>query len=349
MFRFFILILALPVWAYEKQETQFSSSPIKVYESQDSEEELIQKKQEASSLREQQTSSSPAIIIREQPPVQVYSEPLTPQEKLVRTRKQAEEQTEDRIKTRLELLRLRDEKARMDKILSPLDDQHVDVQQTQQRPPIKQEIVEKPQQTRKYFIHLGMGRLNHYTRNLPTPQSIERIGASFTAGFGLYELRKISVEYTFNYSRHSIPYTLNNPSYNPIFTKFHLYSHSLALKYYLFSDRLRPFIGAVASINRRSYTTTVQERYRYSSDFYWNDRSSHALQGAFVTGAELFLAERFIVGIDIRFYVNIYDLEDAWVRKTSYYRHYYEAFQVQQPLPEEMSWYNIQGFFRFLL
>ncbi len=345
MFRFFIAILALPIWAYEKegvQQTKLPSSPIQVYESQDDEEVARTKEQDIAPVQQGQ-QNPPVVIIREQPPIQVYSEPLTPQDKLTRARRQAEEQTENKIKSRLELLRLQDEKARMDKLLSPLEDQHVSVPQQKESAP-----VQTPKESaRKYFIHLGMGHLNHYNRSVYHPDSIERLGASFTAGFGIYEFQKLSLEYTFNFSKHRVAYPPMNHLYNPTHTRFSLYSHSIALKFYILSDRIRPFIGAVASLTKRSYTTEVAEHHRYDPFFYWNERASTAIQGAFVTGAELFITQNFVVGLDLRLYMNIHDLKDEWIKRTHHY-YYYTAFETPQALPEEMSWYNLQGFVRFL-
>ena len=352
VFRFVILMLIFPIWAYEKegpQQTKLPSSPIQVYESQDEEEagELVQvqaQERERIPVQQEQQTSPTTIIIREQPPVQVYSQPSTPQDKLSRARKQAEEHTENKIRTRLELLRLKDEKARMDQLLSPLDDQHISVQQGNPAP-VQQPAVETFKQARKFFIHVGMGYLNHYNSNSPYPQSIERLGSSFTAGFGLYEFDRFSLEYTFSYSKHRVAYPpINNIHYNPTETVFRLRGHSLALKYYLSSQRIKPFIGAIISLNRRSYSTAIGELYRRDPIFYLEGRVVTAVQGGVITGLELFITQRIVLGLDARFYMNIHDLEDA-LGKNNYY---YTVFQIQQPLPEEMSWYNLQGFIRIL-
>ena len=113
MFYFFILAIALPLWAYEKkevQETNLRSSPIQVYESKETPTDSYENKERPTESNiqvknpvqqtEQNASGPQTIIIREQPPVQVYSAPLTPQEKLSKARKQAEEETENTIKTR---------------------------------------------------------------------------------------------------------------------------------------------------------------------------------------------------------------------------------------------------------
>ncbi len=340
MFRFFIILLALPAGAYEREEEpQLPSSPIRVYEN--SEEEKPAGQTPVQMQREQ-------VIIREQPPIQVYSAPLTPQEKLTRARKQAEEQTENKLKTRLELLRLKDEKARMDKLLSPFEDQHISVPEEQGVLKPEPSVPAQTPSARKYFLHLGLGRLNHYNRNPHYPESIQRLGASLTGGLGLYESQKLSIEYTYSFSKHRVVYAPVNPLFNPTHTRFDLHSHSLGLKYYVLSSGLiRPFLGGVASLNIRSYTTEVAESHRYDPFYYWNERASRAFQGAFVTGAELFITQNFVLGLDLRLYMNIYDLQDMWVQKTEQY-YYYTVFETTQPLPEEMSWYNLQGFVRFL-
>ena len=214
MFHFFILAIALPLWAYEKkevQQTNLRSSPIQIYESEEKSTEsnapetntenidLVQQK------AEQNSSSPQTIIIREQPPVQVYSAPLTSQEKLSRARKQAEEETEKTIKTRLELLRLKDEKNRMEQLLNPLQDEHISVQQPQKT---STESMPPPtlQRTRKYFLHAGMGYLNHHTRRTPYPQSIQRVGYSSSLGLGLYDSHRFSIGYTWTFSKHQIIY-----------------------------------------------------------------------------------------------------------------------------------------------
>ncbi|MDE0151245.1 MAG: hypothetical protein OXK80_01950 [Bdellovibrionales bacterium] len=343
MFRFFILILAVPSWAYEREEvqqTKLPSSPIQVYESQSSETDSAQAQEQAPV---QQTQQNPVIIIREQPSVQVYSEPATPQEKLSRARKQAEEQTENKIRTRLELLRLQDEKARMDKVLSPLEDQDVSVQQSTEPAPV-QKTIDTTQKSRFSFVHIGMGYLNHYTRSAPYPESIERRGTAFAGGFGLYESRKFSIEYIFNFSRHRVVYPIVNPQYDPRYTLFDLYSHSIAIKYYILSGRLKPFVGLVGSLNMREYSTDVAEHLRYTPMYYWHKRHSTAFQGGVTAGAELFITRRFVAGLELRWSLNIHDLKDMG----SNHHYYFATFQAEQPLPEDMSLYGIQGFFRIL-
>ena len=350
MFHFFILILAFPVWAYEKEEVQQSalpSSPIQVYESRDSEKKLVQTQERDDTIPVQKEQQNPpVIIIREQPPVQVFSEPVTPQEKLSKARKQAEEQTENKIRTRLELLRLQDEKARMDKVLSPLEDADVSVQQSTPAPVQEKEIIE-PQKARRAFIHLGMGYLSHYTRSAPFPESIERRGATLTAGFGLYESNKFSIEYLLSFSRHRVVYPPINSQYDPRFTLFDLYSHSIAFKYYVLSGRLKPFIGLVGSLNTREYSTDLAEYHLYNPIYYWDKRSSNAFQGGATLGAELSVTQKFVVGLELRWSLNIHDLKDMGIEKPNHY-YYYTAFQAEQPLPEDMSLYSMQGFFRIL-
>ena len=349
MFHFFILILALPVWAYEKEEvqqTKLPSSPIQVYESQSSEEELAQTQERDTIPVQQEQQNAPVIIIREQPPVQVYSEPLTPQDKLSKARRQAEEQTENKLRNRLELLRLKDEKTRMDKMLSPLEDADVSVQQSTQSAPVEEKVSE-PQKTRRAFIHLGMGYLNHYTSRAPHPESIERRGAAFTGGFGLYESNRFSIEYLLNFSRHRVVYPPINSQYDPRLTLFDLYSHSITIKYYILPGRLKPFIGLVGSLNTREYSTDLAEHHLYNPIYYWDKRSSNAFQGGFTAGAELSITQKFVVGLELRWSLNIHDLKDLGVEKPNHY-YYYAAFQAEQPLPEDMSLYGLQGFFRIL-
>lgn len=350
VFRFFILILAFPSWAYEREEVQHKklpTSPIQVYESQSSAENSVQAQKQAPV---QQTQQNPVIIIREQPPVQVYSEPATPQQKLSKARKQAEEQTENKIRTRLELLRLQDEKARMDKMLSPLEDEDVSVQQSAKPAPV-QKTIDTPQKSRFSFVHIGVGYLNHYTRSAPYPQSMERRGTAFSGGFGLYESSRFSIEYIFNFSRHRVLYPPVNTQYDPRYTLFDLYKHSVALKYYILSGRLRPFVGIVGSLNMREYTTDLAEQHLlYTPMYYWHKRTSKAFQGGVTAGAELFITRRFVAGLEFRWSLNIHDLRDIGIEKPNHYYYYtaYAAYQAEQPLPEDMSLYGIQGFFRIL-
>ena len=349
MFHFFILILAFPTWAYEREEVQNYSSPIQVYES--SEKEPVQAKEEAP------VTQNPVIIIREQPSVQVYSEPLTPQEKLSRARKQAEEQTENKIRTRLELLRLQDEKTRMDKILTPLEDQDVSIQNPEKTPPVQKQMEETHNVHHPYyvdnhflfFVHIGGGYLNHYTRSAPHPDSIERRGIAFSGGAGLYldESKRLSIEYTFNFSRHRVVYPILNVQYDPRFTLIDLYSHSVSLKYYILSGRLRPFVGLVGSWNIREYTTELAEISRYSPIYYWDKRSSDAFQGGVTAGAELILSRRFFAGLELRWSLNIHDLKDIGIQNPNH-NYYFARFQAEQPLPEDMSLYGIKGFLRIL-
>ena len=361
MFYFFILAISLPLWAYEKKEVrqdQLPSSPIQVYESQEEKAAAQTKEQGRVFMPDNETASrtkkpdetpvqqnSPTtIIIREQPPVQVYSEPLTPQEKLSRARKQAEEHTENKIRTRLELLRLKDEKTRMDQLLSPLQDENVSVQQPQKSAPV-QEV--KAPRTHNYFFHVGPGYVNHYTKNSPYPKAIERMGTSWAVGLGLYESHKFSIEYTFNFSKHRVVYPPVNYQYDPRYTQFDLIIHSIALKYYILPGRIKPFVGLIGSFNAREYSTELEQFHRYNPIFYWDKRPSKSFQGGVVAGAEVLIGQNFVIGLDFRFSMNIHDLKDIGIAKEDHY-YYYTAFQAQQPLPEDMQLYNLQGFFRIL-
>jgi len=344
VFYFFILVLALPVWAYEKEETQrtkLPSSPIQVYESRDSEEHLIQtqERDDAVSAEKEKQQNLPVIIIREQPPVQVYSEPLTPQEKLSKARKQAEQQTEDKIRTRLELLRLKDEKARMDKVLDPLEDKDVSVPESAKPAPVQEKASEPFQKSHRFFGHFGIGHLYHHTRRASYSKPIERRGYLYVGGAGLYE-SNISIEYTFNFSKHRVNY----PQTYPRHTLFNLYSHSIAFKYYVSSGRLKPFIGLTGSLNIRKYTTDIADYYSHPPTYYWDQRSSSAFQGGATAGAELWISQKFVAGLEFRWSLSIYSLKDIGTEKESYYSNYLG----EQPEPEDMSLYGIQGFFRIL-
>ena len=354
MFHFLILIIALPLWAYEKKEvreTNLPSSPIQVYENK--EEPNAQVKNIAPVQQTEEEDSPKTIIIREQPPVQVYSVPLTPQDKLSKARKQAEEETENTIKTRLELLRLKDEKARMEQLLTPLEDEHISTVQQPEKTTPDESAAPSSQRTTRYFLHAGMGHLDHYTRRTPYPQSIQRIGTASSLGLGLYDSHKFSIGYTWIFSKHQIIYPI--PGMAPNLFSFNLQSHSITLKYYVLSKHsklIKPFIGAAASFNIRNYKTLVDELRKYDPNYYdpsyyWHERVSKAFQGALTAGVELLISRYFLIGLDLRFYMNIHDLQDIWLSKDRFY--YSQAFQVQMPLPEEMSWYNLQGFIRILL
>ena len=58
--------------------------------------------------------------------------------------------------------------------------------------------------------------------------------------------------------------------------------------------------------------------------YYWHERFSKAFQGALTAGFELLISRYFVIGLDLRFYMNIHDLEDIWLTKDQFY--YSQAF-----------------------
>ncbi len=299
--------------------------------------------------------SEQVIQVNEQAPIQVYSVPLSPQEKLSQARRRAEQHTEDKIRTRLETMRLREEQERLNKILTPLGDEHV----AAPAPLVSNEQTHSYHSKNKassFFIQLGVGKLYYFLNSYPRLSYQNFQGSNnymqiLSAGLGVY-FSRISLEYSPYYNTYRLFYPTD------VYNNIKLYSHELAAKFYfnVQSGSIRPFIGVLAAFQTRTYQTDIDtwnERVaRFSTYrgltkniFTWRGRQSQTLQAGMTAGLEAHLNSHLIIGGEVRGFTNMYDLKDRWNQQQVSY--YYQVFP-NSPAPEEWSWYRLQFYARYL-
>ena len=105
------------------------------------------------------TQALETIQINEQAPIQVYSAPLTHEEKLSQARIRAEQETENKIRARLETMRLREEQKRLNQILTPLEDESV---ATQTPVPVTDPTQSHTHSDHGYSDHSHSDRSSHF-------------------------------------------------------------------------------------------------------------------------------------------------------------------------------------------
>ena len=106
---------------------------------------------------------TPSFKVSEQPPTQVYSSPVLRQaDRLSLERQKMEKETERTLRERLELLRLKDEQKRLNRLTAPMDQPGVAVPKNIPQPQQSQfsqsfKISYTP--SHPYYISLGLGRI----------------------------------------------------------------------------------------------------------------------------------------------------------------------------------------------
>ena len=225
-----------------------------------------------------------------------------------------EKETERTLRERLELLRLKDEQKRLNRLTSPMNQPNVSVPKNIQQPhssqqsSFSQSFNTNYTPPRPYYISLGLGRIffseveigeNPYS-NSRIPNKVHS-GYLFSAGLGLYTGTRLSFGYLFNLSKHR----MTHPDIITQENRFSLYTHSALLKFALFPGRLKPFIGALVSFNQRTawpeYTSAIipVEANHYFS-FY----------GGPSAGVDLFLGSRVGLSIIISYIMNVYRFQN---------------------------------------
>lgn len=262
--------------------------------------------------------------IEEGPTTEVITMPLSNEEKLMRARKKAEQTTEGKIKERLETLRLQDEQKRLNQLL-PFEEQGSVSEKTLSPPPESPLPSSQYIPLHRHFVRLGLGNLKYFNTDTVISSVVSSIG------IGVLEGSRVSFDVHFSYSTHRLPDESRQTQ-----NLFIHYSWVMALKYFIFSGRLKPSIGVLCSYNWR--------RYRGDINFVLNEISSQSLNVGLVGGLEYFLGPRFIVGADVRFHVNMKDFEDKFYGKRRDYFEYYNEHST----PEELSWSTFNAFIGFL-
>ena len=317
------------------------------------------------------TQLSETIHISEQTPIQVYSAPLTPQEKLSQARIKAEQETEYKIRARLETMRLREEQKRLEQILTPLEDENV---ATQTPAPATSLAPSDPSYVdhshvdhshsphssgsktkRGFFIQISISQLYYFLNRYPQIsnsnfQSHNDYFEKLSLGLGAY-FSRMSLEYSPYFSKYRLTYS------ESIYNNIKLRSHEVAAKFYFYqSGSIRAFIGVLGAFQNRTYQTDEsvwnEQVERYSSGysgfqrniFTWQGRKSRTFQAGMTAGLETLLNQRIAIGGEIRGFINMYDLEDQWNQKYSYF---YQIFPESRS-PENWSWSRLQLYFRFI-
>ena len=289
-----------------------------------------------------QNSPSPVQQASEQPPIQVLSRPLSPQEKLTRARQNAEKTTEDKIRTQLEVMRLKDEQKRLKQVMAPLEQSPGAVYEKAPSPieTTQQSVQPAPEKSGSFFLHFGVGTLDDFNAN---PGYLVTYGNIYTGGVGVYEGESLSVEYTYSYSKHRLAYTLLGDFHNNI----NLHNSIFSLKFYPLKryKKFKPFVGIAASYSYRYYTTDLEEWYKGLPNYrqyyhHWHGKRSNTIKGGLVAGAEMRISKFLVLGVDAHYFINVHNFQNRWNTAQSFFYTHYQQF------PEELNWYKLQAFLR---
>ena len=314
-------------------------------------------------------------VILERPPTDVVTVPESQSEKLRRARREAEETTEGKIQEKLEILRLKAEQERLNKIMSPLDGESEVV--NQDKAPIKKKPQIKKQTSsyspaHPYYFQVGWGWPGFFegSRHQYLERKVLSSSYAWSAGLGVYQGHAMSVDYTFSYSTHQIYPEWNRPSEDS-FAHFH---HALALKYFILSGRIKPFAGFLASVNGHKYYSSFRYEDNLANNAYyyygqvidryygWNDRTVWTLNGGISAGVDILLGSRLAVSVSYRFHMHLYELNageynewpwESWSYNTNHYYGYHDFYNAYyEPFseipPHRMNWHNFDIYLKFL-
>lgn len=285
------------------------------------------------------TQSVAQVAIQKQPVTNVESSPLTISraETMRKSREDAEKETETRIVEKLEMSRMEDEKRRsqalfgdrfdeMNKpgeakapkaevVASPVavkaapsaDDVNaiVDARLSEKLEAKKEEKIPN----RAYFQ--GLLGITDY----PSVTNVKSNGSLGVAG-GMKFNDRMLVEGSFSYSQFSVEQrdgvsicNGTNCEVYPRITDMDQYTAALALKYQILGGIFRPVVGGVVAYNYRTYQ---DQQFTVNN----NNASSQAVDGGFVTGVDLEFTEKFALGLDYRYLINITN----WNNNSGYQR-----------------------------
>lgn len=94
------------------------------------------------------------------------------------------------------------------------------------------------------------------------------------------------------------------------------YAASLGLKYFMFTGMVKPFLGGLMQYNYRTYAWS-NNNYGYNNYYnngYYNNNSestnSHAVDFGLNVGADIVFNHKFSLGVDYRYFFNIYSRKD---------------------------------------
>ena len=287
------------------------------------------------------SSASVQNSVSEQKPIQVIAEPIrvSRPEKLRIAREQAEKTTEDKIKEKLESIRLREEQKRLNQILHPLGGPGAVSSSSSGDEPQggeQADVYLRPSGENfnvggKGYIFGGAGRLMYYgSGGQPMPVSSSMV---YSLGIGMLEGSRLGFSASVSRSKHRLNHETR--LYKNLFTH---YSGAVSLKYFLFSRRrIKPFIGGLISYSYRRYTGEQRT-------WDWYDRTSQSVNFGLSGGMDVFLGSNFAVSAEGRVFFTEYAFEDdRWTTNSSYFT-YYET----QVTPEESTWATFNVYVKVL-
>ena len=155
----------------------------------------------------------------------------------------------------------------------------------------------KPKQKSNMGVLLGAGDYN--------ASNIEANGAlGFT--IGSYIDDHFSVEGSFLYSN----YQLDEYWRRDFYKEIDQYDFSLGAKYSVLPGRIKPFVAGNVTYIYRNYTDRTDEFFG-DNDFDNETVTSSAVNAGFGVGLDFFVNERFSVGFEYRYSLNVYNNSDS--------------------------------------
>ncbi|MBK7890937.1 MAG: outer membrane beta-barrel protein [Bdellovibrionales bacterium] len=280
-----------------------------------------------------------------------------------RDRQSLELQTESRIVEKLEEARMEDERRRSERLFNqsfgsgdhsqPAPQQVQVIQAPVAAPVVPVEAVKpEPKVNVKEEVRAALEEMKPKEEAKPTEYYIQglvgmgnypdavNVRGNVSTGFsvGIVTPERIVAEGTFQYSEFDIE--TMNPGYSyatPPFKTLSQYNFSAAMKYQLFSGRVRPVVGAVAGYTYRSYRD--QQTYYYSTNA--GNVSTNAFDVGGLVGLDVQLTNSFSIGVDLRYMKNI-----AYRENSDYQRSF--VYQRVGKAVEELDYYMSSLVARFM-
>ena len=332
---------------------------------EEDEADLIEEEQKSPQIIIYENPQQKSPLINEQVPENVYGSPIpTRREKIIEERQKAEQETENIIQERLELMRIRDEKERLRQLMGPLNEQpnviHSEESSELKKPSSKKSV----KRSRPYFFSFGGGYLNFnnysLTQSLFTQSGIYdyNYGSPFGYGYGGY-----GNYYPYGGNFYGIyPYSSGNFFRDRYIFSSYLWSASIGIQEgnrvsfeykltwsghvmspdvvtgesrFLFLSHTGILKYFLTSGNVRPFLglgISFNQRFAVPPILYGISSLYHSFAAGPVAGIEIFLGERWAIGAMGRYTVNVYQLSshrDFFYNQNSYY--------YPRRIPEEMD------------
>lgn len=276
---------------------------------------------------------------QQQPTTYVEANPITDSkaERIRKLRQKAEINTEEKIVEKLEVSRLKDEKRRAQKLFGnrldheehqavhpqphPHPQQQVvkvvpveDKTSKQDREDLRTEIIDAVREEINvskeqelidtaetkttedvYFATASFGFAEYSGISVPSDNS-------FGFGFGMVTAEGAFFEGGYSYSKFDLPdYRLR---------ELEQHNFSTSLGFMFFNEaRIRPNIGVLGSYTLRKYSG---RNYGYGYSYNNNDKDdSNSFDLGFTGGVDFEVTDNFLIGVNMKYYVNVYSQEDT--------------------------------------